>query len=179
VARALERLPRRASYGRKVLEDVILPAVRDRPGTRRILFVGCSHRTRDYGDRFPDVEFWTLDVDPETARYGSKLHITDSMTRIGEHFEPASLDAIVCVGVLGWGLDARGEIEAAISGCARCLRPGGLLVLGWNDVDEYRPPWTGIGDFPEFEATVLPPFACSRYPTFSELRLVFEFALRR
>jgi SAM-dependent methyltransferase len=89
-----------------------------------------------------DVEFWTIDLDPNMARYGTSLHICDDLANIGHHVEVATFDAIVCNGVLGWGLDDRESAERAFAACYEALRPGGLLVLGWDDlprVESFRP----------------------------------------
>jgi hypothetical protein len=41
-------------------------------------------------------------------------------------------DTVVLSGVFGFGVDEVAGQEAAIAACAAVLKPGGLLVLGWN-----------------------------------------------
>lgn len=124
---------------RKVLESTILPWLASRPGTKRVLFVGCDWYTYGYYKWFKHATYWTLDYDPTKKLYGSTLHITDSMTGLSNHFGPGSLDLIICNGVFGWGLNTREDVEAAFAATATALRPGGLFLLGWNDVPEHRP----------------------------------------
>ena len=48
--------------------------------------------------------------------------------------------SIVCNGVVGHGLDGAVDIGRGFEAMAAVLAPGGLLVIGWNDTDEHRPP---------------------------------------
>jgi SAM-dependent methyltransferase len=99
----------------------------------RVLFVGCDWYTADYPTLMrPDAEFWTIDLDPNVARYGTSRHICDDLANIGNYVEAATFDAILCNGVLGWGLDDRESAERAFAACYEALRPGGQLVLGWD-----------------------------------------------
>jgi SAM-dependent methyltransferase len=98
------------------------------------VFVGCARYTQSYSGLFGNAEYWTIDPAARSARWGATLHVVDRLQCLGRHFAPDSLDLVVCNGVLGWGLDRRADAEAAFDACRRALRPGGWLVLGWNDV---------------------------------------------
>ena len=124
---------------RRVLEKIILPYFQRRDDTGRVLFVGCDWYTRHYESMFPACDYWTLERDPSRARFGARQHITADLAGLGEHFENASLDLIVCNGVIGWGLNEPLAIEAAMSACVGALAPGGALILGWNDIPEKMP----------------------------------------
>jgi SAM-dependent methyltransferase len=124
---------------RAVLERQLLPWLAALPNKSDILFVGCDWYTRGYRKYFAHRNYVTMDYDVDKAKYGARRHITDSMTNLREHFQPASLDLIVCNGVFGWGLNTRPDVEKAFSGSAEALRPGGLLLIGWNDIPERRP----------------------------------------
>lgn len=124
---------------RRLLGRVILPYFSGRPEFHRVLFVGCAWYTRGYESLFRGRDYWTLDADPAKSRWGARSHIVDSLAAIRGHFAPGSLDLVICNGVFGWGLDRKEEVEAAFSGCHACLRNGGVLVLGWNDVPAHRP----------------------------------------
>jgi SAM-dependent methyltransferase len=173
-----ELVPRRPSPGRRLIEERLLPAVAARDDLGRILFVGCSRRTRNYQRHFRDREYWTMDIDPAKARYGSDRHLVDSLENVDRHFEPGDLDAILCIGVFGWGLDEPERIATAIKACRRCLRRGGLFVVGWNDVDEYRPPGEAIEPPAGFTPTAFGPFASARCRTGGEVELVLDFHAR-
>ena len=117
-----------------MLEQVILPAYAQRSDITRVLFVGCAAYTQHYGELFSGREYWTMDPAPRLRKYGSAHHITDTLQNLGQHVEPGYFDLIVCNGVLGWGLNAPDEADAAFATCFTHLRAGGDLLLGWNDV---------------------------------------------
>jgi SAM-dependent methyltransferase len=99
------------------------------------LLVGC----RRYTARDPalleghGVAAWTLDIDPRVARWGATgRHIIAPIQHAALHFRAAMFDTVLLSGVFGFGVDDVPAQEAAIAACATVLRPGGLLVLGWN-----------------------------------------------
>ena len=124
---------------RRFLEGVIFPYLAAAPDIDRILFVGCAWYTAHYPSIFAHKALTTLDLDPHVRAFGAARHITGHLERIGAHFEPGTLDAIVASGVIGWGLNEPAAIELALGACVDALRPGGLLILGWNDVPNRRP----------------------------------------
>lgn len=177
--RVLSRVRGCPPHDRYLLEEIIFGQLRSRADVRRILFVGCAPYTKHYPARFADREFITIDIDPAQAQYGSAVHIVDTLANLSAHISPDSLDVVICNGVFGWGLDDRDQIEVAVEQCFRCLRPGGLFVVGWNDTDPWRPvAFDEIESFGQFEETVFPPFPAPTYPTLGELRHVFSFFAR-
>lgn len=124
---------------RRALEQRILPYFAAREECRRTLFVGCSWYTRRYERIFEGKEFWTLECDPSQARHGASRHVIDGLENVGRHFQPGSLDLIVCNGLLGWGLNSPVEIERTFSACVTALRVGGAFLLGWDDNALRRP----------------------------------------
>lgn len=129
---------------RRVLETVILPDLAARPDIRNVLSVGCAWYTEGY-ERFfhgRGRAFWTLDIEQSVARFGASggRHVVAPAEEVTAHFAPGSLDLVLCNGVLGWGLNEPAAIDAALAGFFTCLRPGGPLLLGWNDVPDNRPP---------------------------------------
>ena len=166
-------------HDRYLLEEVIFPALRAKPEVHQILFVGCEWFTRHYPRRFAGREFTTIDVDPTKARYGADHHIVDSLTNLSQHFDTEALDAIVCNGVFGWGLDSPEEIDVAVRACYETLRPSGTFVVGWNDRDPWRPPaFAALESFRRFEPFAMPPFPWPVYPTLGEMRHTYNFYRR-
>jgi SAM-dependent methyltransferase len=47
-------------------------------------------------------------------------------------FLDITFDAVVCNGVLGYGVDAPEQQRRALGAMAAILRPDALLLLGWN-----------------------------------------------
>lgn len=123
---------------RLVLDGVILPPLAANPKFRRVIFVGCDWYTQHYEKVFARRDYWTIEVNPARAGFGAAQHLIAPLAEIDQRFPPASVDLIICNGVLGWGLNDPADIDASLSACARALRPGGILVLGWNDIPEKR-----------------------------------------
>jgi SAM-dependent methyltransferase len=166
---------------RKVLEGPIFGALRARDDVRRILFVGVDWYTRRYPRRFADRELWTIEPIPGRARHGARgRHVVGSVVELDRHFDAASFDAIVLNGVLGYGLDAPGEQARTFDQLARALRPGGLLIVGWNDVDGHRParPVPEMAAGAGLDPTPLPPLAEPRHSTSGDARHTFDFYRR-
>jgi SAM-dependent methyltransferase len=162
---------------RKILEDIILPAIARWPEYRRILFIGCDWYTRGYQRVFADRDYWTMEIDPSKSKYGARQHIVDSAENLANHFKPNSLDFIVCNGVIGWGLDDRDGIERMLASCWRCLRDKGVLLIGWNDVPEHLPPvpLSEFGPLQQFQPYAFPALEAAELRTDSELRHTYNF----
>lgn len=181
ITRARSRVAMWREYtpDRHVLEHVIFSSLRQRDDMQRLLFVGCDWYTRRYPRHFADREFWTLEKLPEKARYGSDRHVVDTLANARSHFDAESIDVVICNGVLGWGLDTPEETEDALAACFECLRPGGLLIIGWADFDGRRPvPLDTLSNLKRFEPCTLAPFPGPTYPTFSDLNQIFAFYRR-
>lgn len=137
----LERRGIRLRYpyaDRLMLEQRILPAIASDETLRRVLMVGCAWYTLYYPGLLTQAEVTTLEIDPAKRAFGGDRHIVGNLTEVESHIAPESLDAVLCNGVLGWGLNSEADAERAFAACATCLRPGGLLLLGWNDKAPYN-----------------------------------------
>lgn len=164
------------SEDRTVLENLILPHYQISPDHRTILFVGTEWFTHGYVRMFSHKSLVTLDLNPAKARYGASRHITASVTSIERHFGPGELDLVLLNGVLGWGLDRLDDADRAIAGCHRCLRSGGHLVIGWNDIPRHLPfRLEEIAALRRFRPHVLPSLGTSELRVANEWRHVFSF----
>jgi SAM-dependent methyltransferase len=126
-------LDKRHRADRRVLEGVIFPWLLAQPQLQRVLFVGCAWYTVRYHARFAGKDYTTLEPEPRQARYGAPRHLVGRLEALDRLVAPASLDLIVCNGVVGWGLDCPAAVNTAFVACHRALRPGGVLLVGWND----------------------------------------------
>ena len=119
----------------------MLPACAADASLRSLLFVGCEWYTRDYAALFePTSErFRTIDIDAKKARHGHVGHIVAPLQEVASHLAQASVDVVVCNGVYGFGIDTRHELRRALVAMHTILRPGGTLLLGWNDVPVLAP----------------------------------------
>jgi SAM-dependent methyltransferase len=123
----------RLSPDRRVLKREILPRIADRACD--VLWIGCRAYTREYPRLLEakGARCWSLDIDPTAARFGHPLrHIVGDLLHLEDHFGPGAFDAILCNGVLGFGVDSTDAQTRAFSQMALSLRRGGSLILGWN-----------------------------------------------
>lgn len=161
---------------RRVLETLIFPHLRDDSSFQRILFVGCHWYTWHYGKFFLNKQFSTIEINPERARYGAQYHIIDSIENVGSHFEGGSLDVIMMLGVIGWGLDDPRLVENSLAACHHCLRDGGLLMLGNDEVPEHTPvDLTQSETLKAMSNFMFPPLMTSRYRCEGSLNHTFSF----
>jgi SAM-dependent methyltransferase len=131
---------RLATPDRVLLEDVIIPWFTSQEKVRSVLDIGVDWYTRSYPKLFAKQDFWTVDIDPAKCRFATAQHHTASMTDLQKLFKPEQFDLILCNGVFGWGLQQLPAVEAALQAADGVLRPGGWLVLGWNDCEGHRVP---------------------------------------
>ena len=118
---------------RKVMADSYIPALAADGG--RILWVGCREYTLDDYAALEarGGEVWTTDIDPAAARWGREgRHRTGDVCEADRLFSDQTFDAVVCNGVLGYGVDTPEQKARALAALASVLRPGGRLLLGWN-----------------------------------------------
>lgn len=127
-ARRIRGLP-----DRRVMAESYVPALAADGG--RILWVGCREYTLDdYAALEANGgEVWTTDIDPSAERWGRKgRHRTGDVCEADALFGDLTFDAVVCNGVLGYGVDSPEQQQRALAALAAVLRPGGRLLLGWN-----------------------------------------------
>ena len=127
---------------RRILELDIIPYLltHNIPVGSAILDIGVDWYTRGYSSLFPGRHYVSLEIDRSKTRFTSKeRHIWGSALSLSEHFEPASLDFILCNGVIGWGIDTEDDIQTFFYQTSHVLKPGGLLLVGWNDNEDNKP----------------------------------------
>jgi hypothetical protein len=119
---------------RRYLRNAILPAVaRLRPA--RILFVGVRGYTRSYAAPFQELgsEFWTSDIDPTAARFGTPdRHVIADARRLDEDFSRDFFDVVMLNGLFGWGVDTPHDMDSVVAASAKVIAPRGMLLIGWN-----------------------------------------------
>jgi hypothetical protein len=124
---------------RHFLEHDVLPWLRDQQA--RVLFVGTASYTYHYEklfERNPD-RFVTIDSNPSVGVWGARRHIVAPIQDIGLHEARCSFDCVILNGVFGFGVDEIKEMRATVEAVHAILRPGGLLVLGWNTTRHAAP----------------------------------------
>lgn len=166
------------NYERSLLEQKIMPYFANQINMKKVLFVGCGSYTKHYQKIFTQQEYWTIDINPLKKVYGAKHHIVDSMSNLGNYFQPEELDLIICNGVFGWGLNEREAVEAAFVASYNCLRDRGILLIGWDDVPEHKPfGLETLDSITKFKPYNFPPLNTWRYnnPNDSEDHHYYDF----
>ncbi len=144
---------------RILLEDRIIPHFAGMGSVRSVLDVGCDWYTARYPALFPDQDYVSIDIRPEQARFAKGRHLTASLLDLRDTFEPLTFDLVMANGVFGWGVNGSEDIGRAMGEIGRVLRPGGFLIVGWNDIPERRPePIDAISDAPWLEPYAIPEF---------------------
>jgi SAM-dependent methyltransferase len=143
-----ERISR--SPDRAVLTEIIFPALianlPSRPSAD-ILWIGCRRYTRSYYQSLEatGARCWTLDIDPYVERWGRKSrHRTGSLLELDTIFAGFGFDAVLCNGVLGWGVDSQADQVTACRAMAAVTKPHGWLLIGWNTNRIADPVDTGV-----------------------------------
>ena len=111
---------------------------------------------------FRNKEFYTLEIDPQQATYGSNRHIIDSCVHLNKHFAPDFLDCVIFNGVFGFGLNDPSDIEATFEGIYQTLRNRGLFIFGHNTLPETSPcPIDSIEHLKRFRSVDFEPLGTS------------------
>ena len=101
----------------------------------RILWIGCREYTAGYPALLESqgAEVWTTDIDEAAQGFGREgRHRTGDIRFADQLFGDMTFDAILCNGVLGFGVNAPEDQSRALTAMAAILRPGGRMLLGWN-----------------------------------------------
>lgn len=97
------------------------------------LFIGVDKHNWHY-PRLLSPAFHSIDCDPAHAVYGQPgLHVVGSALELDRHYRSAMFDFVIANGLLGFGVDTRGDCDRLLAQAHGVLAPGGLLVLGYND----------------------------------------------
>ncbi len=93
------------------MHDTMLPKLAECDGMK-LLFIGCRRYTQQYNDLFSEspVEYWTIDKDPEVARFGAP----------GGTF------------IVGWSHDPPGQDPDRVDAICEVFRQGTTLPLDPN-----------------------------------------------
>lgn len=158
------------SPDRKLLVDNIFPALARTsafaPGAN-VLWVGCRTYTTGYYAKIEALgaRCWTMDIDADASRWGnSGRHLVGNLLNLPSHYPAGFFAAILCNGILGWGVDTAVDQRKAIEAMAATTKTGGWMVLGWN---------TNRMDDPVAQRLPLPWYTQEPLPGFGE-RCVVE-----
>lgn len=161
---------------RDVLERLILPNILADLNPKRVLDVGREDYQMWYNEFFRGRELWTVDIDPKRSEFGAINHITDDVVNIGKYFRNNYFDFILINGVFGWGLNNPSFIEKTFTSLYQIMKPGGILVLGWNDLDDLTPVKINkIKALKSFEKYFFKPLQASQFRCIGEGRHTYNF----
>lgn len=123
---------------RVILEKIIFPHFINKHDCQKVIFIGVGWYTMEYNKLFNKKEFWTIDIEPKFKIYGSKRHIIDSMENMDSYFKKNSIDLIICNGVFSYAVKDSKILERTLKVCYDLIRKGGVFLIGWNDLPEYK-----------------------------------------
>lgn len=125
---------------RLFLQNDALPWVRD--NYKRVLFVGTASYTFQHEKLFADHpdRYTTIDRNPTNKVWGSRHHIVSPLEEIDRHRPSGFFDCVVLSGVLGYrvpqhndyGPVEREDLRKILLALGNVMRPGALLLVGWN-----------------------------------------------
>ena len=155
---------------RLFLENEALPWVSG--AYRRVLFVGTAPYTYHLEALFRDDpdRYTTIDHNPAAKVWGARHHIVASLQNIDRLRPPGFFDCIVLNGVVGYrlpeiddyGIIGHEELRKTVRAMHVAIRPGGLLLVGWNRGDMTSSAFEmGLID-PYFVPTKLPPWGARK-----------------
>jgi SAM-dependent methyltransferase len=160
--RMMSRFPDRA-----IFLEALFPALRQTSAlsnNSKVLWIGCRPYTKLYYKLIEQkgAECWSVDIDPDMQPFGrSGRHITGDMLELRQLFPANYFDAVLCNGVLGYGVDTPTDQLKAFEAMATVTKPDGWLLIGWNSDRMSDPLKFGLAD-PWFEHAPLPGFT-ARY----------------
>lgn len=155
---------RLATPSRAFMENEIFSYVNRLAGATsqrsRLLFLGMDRYNWHYPRLLHAVEFHSIDIRPERAKYGPPgRHVVGDVMDMAGHYGEEAFDIVIANGLLGFGVNTRHAMKMLLAQCHGVLKPGGLLVLGFNaraDIvpfpvtldeemfDEFAPPIEGV-----------------------------------
>ncbi|MFY3138479.1 hypothetical protein ACOTFF_24425 [Achromobacter xylosoxidans] len=143
--------PSRRFLERRIFDYVNRLADRQRT-PQELLFLGVDKHNWHY-PRLLRANFHTLDILPRNAVYGrAGMHWTGDALQMAAHYGVETFDVVIANGLLGFGIDGETGLRRLLAQCHAVLKPGGVLVLGYNDLPERTPFPVEVG--PEFEEFV-------------------------
>lgn len=106
---------------------------------QELLFLGVDKHNWHY-PRLLRANFHSLDITPRNAVYGrTGRHWTGDALDMAAHYGPDVFDVVIANGLLGFGIDGESGLRRLLEQCHAVLKPGGVLVLGYNDLPERTP----------------------------------------
>ena len=120
-------------------------------GSQELLFLGLDKHNWHY-PRLLRANFHSLDILPRNAVYGRPgRHWVGDALEMAAHYGAERFDVVIANGVLGAGIDGEAGLRRLLAQCHTVLKPGGVLLLGYNDLPERTPfPVVVDGGFEEF-----------------------------
>jgi SAM-dependent methyltransferase len=174
VLRVNDRYGRMRSAGSRIfLEQDLLPWISAH--YRHVLFVGTASYTYHYEHLFRREQYTTLDLQERNAPWGADDHIVGPIEKIDRYRPEGSFDCVILSGVFGFGVDTIEHMRKVVEALSSALRPGGLLVVGWN-TNLHEDPEALDLYAPYFERNRQAPFTARRH--FPPETHVFDFYVR-
>jgi SAM-dependent methyltransferase len=123
---------------RDFLENRIFAFLVDDATVKTVLFAGVELYTWHYAKYLKGKQFCTIDIDSNKAPFGSKDgHTVGSVTQLSTFYDRDYFDVVILNGLIGYGLNSKQDVDRALAESFAILRPGGLMIIGWNNTPEH------------------------------------------
>lgn len=104
---------------------------------KKLLFIGVASYTWHYYANLAYAVF-TIELNEERAKFGKKgAHVIGSATELSRFYATSSFEVIIANGLIGYGLNSEQDFDKLMLECHRCLKSGGILILGYNNDEKH------------------------------------------
>lgn len=118
---------------RKILQDLILPGLANNPEISSVLDIGCEWYNLHHQRVFNHHKYATIDIEEDRKAFGAREHVTGSVLELENHFQEEQFDLVIANGIIGHGITKRADVATMAQQLAYSLKPGGYVLIGWND----------------------------------------------
>lgn len=161
---------------RKVLHKIILPSFAAKSSVKSVLDIGCEWYNLHHHRLFTKQDYTTIDVEKDRKSFGAKQHVTGSAFELNRHFKRAKFDLVIVNGLIGNSITKGEELIELAQQAAYVTKPGGYLLIGWNQSGNGCPEISPKSAFEEagFITSELPDLSSSQYLACSATQHWFE-----
>jgi SAM-dependent methyltransferase len=153
---------------RYFIERKIFPKIKN----KKILWVGIGSYTANYPKKLKNNDLTTIDINPHVSKYGSKKHIVEDITKVKFNDK---FDIIFFLGVFGYGVDTKSQVEATFRNCYNFLKENGILVVSVSKLPQHKIPIRKSKNYYLFQ-----PIEAYSYKSLTEVgNSVYEFLLKK
>ena len=120
--------------GRYIIEKKFFPRIKD----KKVLLVGCEHYTEHYPRKLRKNMLWSIDINPDVAKYGAKEHVVGDISYATRYYPKKNFDFVFLGGIFGYGVNDKKTAERTMKECYEILKKNGKLIIWWSDMPKHN-----------------------------------------